>query len=351
MPRMRKTRVRLLGILFLGLLIPTYVCAAPMTLTSPQTTLQISNMPTTETKLTLVNDKLRIENLMEEDMFKYVIAKLTLIGSTNKEVLTKDAQRVDTQAYDVQLVIPPIEDGSYSLTLYSCIERYGTYRAFLDNIVGIEVKNGKASFKTTSGYSHNFKITNSYRLTEDMYVPETTKEEDLKVLTTLAHKITTGAKDDYEKALKVHDWVANYIYYDYDAHTDTNSLSIDAIDVYRSRQSICVGYADLYKELMRILDIPCKTVTGVALSEGVRKEWDSTNSTSINHIWNEVYVNNRWVIVDTTWDSPNSVKDGKKTTTGKVSHMYFDTTLKVFSMDHLLVPLNEVTSSSLNQVN
>lgn len=348
MPRMKKTRLRLLSILALGLLTPTYVCATPVTLTSPQATLQISNIPTSTTKLMLVNDKLRIQSLMEEDMFNYVIAKFTRIGGANQEVLTKDAQRVNNQAYDIQLVIPPIEDGSYSLTLYGSKERYGTYHAFLDNIVGLDVKNGKATFKTTSGYSHNFKITNAYRLTDDMYIPETTKEADLKILTTLATKITAGAKDDYEKALKVHDWVANYIYYDYDAHTNMNSLSIEAIDVYHSRQSICVGYADLYKELMRVLGIPCKTVTGVALSEGVRKEWDSTNSTDINHVWNEVYVNNRWVTVDTTWDSPNSLKDGKKSTNGKVSHMYFDTALKVFSMDHLLVAPNNVVSNSIN---
>lgn len=324
-------------LMFLCSVMPITAWATPVKLTSAPAIMQISNLKTAPTKLNFINDKLRIQDLEQVNHFNYVIAKLIPIDGNGVEVRTSAAQRTDKDVYDIQLVIPPMEDGEYALTLYSSSERYGTYRSFLTNNIGVTVKNGKAYFKLSAAYSHNYTLYNSYTLTEDLTTPETTDEQDLAVLTNLAYKITEGLTDDYSKALKVHDWIARNIYYDYDAYNTKQYGALTAIDVYNSKRTVCAGYADLYKELMRILGIPCKYVSGIALNEGVFSDWSDYADNKINHAWNEVYADGRWIVLDVTWDSPNKYVNGVKSTKGEVLHTYFDTTLKVFSMDHKII--------------
>ena len=61
--------------------------------------------------------------------------------------------------------------------------------------------------------------------------------------------------------------------------------------------------------------------------------WDEINSKKILHAWNEVYVNNRWVIEDTTWDSGYVNLDTLKFGFHLCS-VYFDPSAEVFARDH-----------------
>ena len=103
----------------------------------------------------------------------------------------------------------------------------------------------------------------------------------------------------------------------------------------------CLGYANLYAALCRASSIPCNVVTGYALgvSGSSGSSWDDAgiNATDANHAWNEVYVDNRWVIVDTTWDSKNSISGGEATSDGAVSHLYFDANILFFSANHKIL--------------
>lgn len=57
-----------------------------------------------------------------------------------------------------------------------------------------------------------------------------------------------------------------------------------------------------------------------------------------NHAWNEVYVTDRWVILDTTWNSNNKYSNKKfSENTGLSNYKYFDISIGWFSTDHLIV--------------
>lgn len=142
-------------------------------------------------------------------------------------------------------------------------------------------------------------------------------------LVELSNEICKGAVDDYDKLLKIHDWVCENIHYDYDdIQGISEPIGMNAIDVYRYRRGVCGGYADLTCILVQAQNIPCQLVTGMVIRN------------TASHVWNRAYVNNRWVNIDTTFDSSSTYKDGEYHTSKDVSHKYFDITDWSFANDH-----------------
>lgn len=57
----------------------------------------------------------------------------------------------------------------------------------------------------------------------------------------------------------------------------------------------CTDFADLLTTLARAAQIPARTVYGLAYRDG-------SNPVFMYHAWNELYVNDRWIAVDPTWN-------------------------------------------------
>lgn len=149
----------------------------------------------------------------------------------------------------------------------------------------------------------------------------------------LAGKITAGSRTDYEKALAVHDWLSSNIWYDYDYYhyhlltsvspesyegkwsleyleSVSDTFSTDPLEVLKSQRTVCAGYTRLTNDLLRAAGIPARTVSN-------QDQWDA-------HAWTEAYVDDRWMIIDTTWDCLNEWQDGQKRVTKECRHTYFD---------------------------
>lgn len=116
-----------------------------------------------------------------------------------------------------------------------------------------------------------------------------------------AQELAKGKKTAEEKARAVYDYVIANIAYDKNlANTVTTDYLPNIDRTLSTKKDICYGYAALYAAMMRSLDIPTKLVMG--------------DSAYVNeyHAWNEVYLNGKWVIIDTTVDS--GLKQGNKAT-------------------------------------
>ena len=180
--------------------------------------------------------------------------------------------------------------------------------------------------------------------------PSAKFESEDRSIVALSKEITAGISSNYEKAKAIHDWVCNNISYDYDflnatkryrgdlltaAPDDLKAASLDYTEIaYRTSaigtleigRTICSGYASLSVALLRAAGIPAKYVTGMA-----------SGSETVNHAWTEAYVDKRWIIMDTTWDSGNKWEGGKVTASpGLIRHQYFDPSLEAFSKDHVI---------------
>lgn len=227
----------------------------------------------------------------------------------------------------------PLDDGNYKVSVYMQNKGDTGYWGYYENIP-VKVADGTVSFTPSSVYSSNCdNYAKNSILNPNNYLESTIyNAEEKKELKTLADKIIKGASNDYDKLLKIHDWVADNIYYDDDALYSGHYGATDAYGTYKNKKSVCQGYAELSNELLRLEGIPCRVVSGYAIWTS-SQSWETVDHSGTNHAWNEAYVDGRWAIMDTTWDSSNIYENGKFNK-GNINHVYFDPTLKAFSIDH-----------------
>lgn len=199
----------------------------------------------------------------------------------------------------------------------------GHYKIDIYN-VDTETRVPKRVFSTTTQTSEKV-----YLLPNGKDIPSENKE-----IVNLAKDITKGITDDFQKAKAVHDWVSQNISYDYERFQNkTAGPYQSALTVLNTRIAVCEGYSNLTASLLRSLGIKTKVVAGLGgsfYSPGYEQFEDSPGINfhdsafdDSRHAWNEAYVNNRWVIMDTTWSSGNGNK------------IYFDMTESEFRKNHI----------------
>jgi transglutaminase-like putative cysteine protease len=181
-------------------------------------------------------------------------------------------------------------------------------------------------------------------------LPSRDVQSDDLVIAVLASRITAGIEDDYDRAMAIHDWVCENIWYDYDVYEQRVPFYImDAKSVLHLGRGVCAGYANLTAALLRASDIPAKVVSGYAWYAGDPNEPGVLADKSTNHAWNEAFANGRWIMIDTTWDSGNDWRYGKKEkSNGLRGYEYFDISLEAFSSNHALEPYSETHIKTLS---
>ena len=105
-----------------------------------------------------------------------------------------------------------------------------------------------------------------------------------------------NTKDEREIIKIIHDYIINNTKYDSDK-SDRNIEKYNSNIAYGpllQGYGLCGGYTDAMAIFLDYYDIPNYKV----ISE--------------NHIWNAVYLNNKWYHLDLTWDDP-VMKDGSNT--------------------------------------
>lgn len=105
----------------------------------------------------------------------------------------------------------------------------------------------------------------------------------------LALSATRGVNDPWEKAKRIQHWVHTKV-------SDKNfSITFAAAnEVARNLSGDCTEHSVLAAAMCRAVEIPSRVVIGLVL---VEKE-----SAFGYHMWAEVFVNQRWVAIDPTWD-------------------------------------------------
>jgi hypothetical protein len=169
-------------------------------------------------------------------------------------------------------------------------------------------------------------------------LPTASIQSDNEKIIARSKTITGSVSGKYEQARAIHDWVAENLWYDSDAikkGTYTNNTALDLVD---GGIAVCEGYANLTIALLRAAGIPAKFVAGYALGNGFPDSWaDVPESIEPKHAWVEAFIDNRWIVMDTTWDSANKYGDGEKTASGKAIQAYFDISVADLSADHKII--------------
>ncbi len=109
--------------------------------------------------------------------------------------------------------------------------------------------------------------------------------------------------DPWRLARAVHDYVADRVEYDVASYRAGVYPPQDAATTFRTRRSVCAGYAALFEAIGRAAGLTVETVVGRA--RGV-----VTEGMGEGHAWSAVKLDGRWHLVDTTWDAGYVSADG-----------------------------------------
>lgn len=148
---------------------------------------------------------------------------------------------------------------------------------------------------------------------------KTVKEYNRKIEKTvngLAYSLKLTEGTEYERELKIHDWLCQNVEYDKDGH-DLNNVtkfivSHNIIGVFAHHKAQCEGIAKAAKVLLNAVDIRCIVATGIA------KGKHETGP----HAWNIVNIDNKPYQVDITWDI--GCNEGQPTNALPGSRIYYD---------------------------
>ena len=101
-----------------------------------------------------------------------------------------------------------------------------------------------------------------------------------------------GDVSDYEKICRIYNYMTENIRYDYSHLSDPNyTLQYTAYAALVNKTSVCQGYATLFYRLALEVGIDTRIITGLAGTS----ELDY-------HSWNIVKLNNKYYLLDATWD-------------------------------------------------
>lgn len=164
----------------------------------------------------------------------------------------------------------------------------------------------------------------------------------------LASRITRDFRNEEERARAAFAWIAMNIAYDtkginkaqkvrfsYTSEEDLQAQKAAfrkdlASKVLKKRRALCEGYATLYQEICKLLDIECVIVPGTAkrfASEIGKKDLPS------NHAWNAIKIEGRWQLVDITW-AAGSVDFSKMLFRKEYKSAYFSCSPEEFALKH-----------------
>ena len=116
----------------------------------------------------------------------------------------------------------------------------------------------------------------------DQYVQSIGKVEDEKLALTLIKPWKT----EIEKVRSIFTWMVKNISYDYVGLKNGNPV-YETKDILLKHISICEGYANLFVDLCKKVNIECNKIIGIT-PEG-------------KHAWNTVRIDKKWYLLDATW--------------------------------------------------
>ena len=117
--------------------------------------------------------------------------------------------------------------------------------------------------------------------------------EAIKKAQTLASK----GSNNNDKIKYIYEFVVKNYTYDYEKANNINDIAKtiayipNVSKVYSEKKGICYDYSVLLASMLRSVGVPTKVVTGY------------TPNATVYHAWNNVYVNSKWNVIDSTYDA------------------------------------------------
>jgi len=118
----------------------------------------------------------------------------------------------------------------------------------------------------------------------------------------LVQFLVSDGRDDFHKVKILHDWIADNIEYDVDSYFSGTKAESSGTNTLQRRRAVCHGYGSLMEQMCAIAEIPCRSISGYGRGYGFATG-RRMKAGQENHVWNAVYIDKRWYLVDVTWDA------------------------------------------------
>lgn len=172
--------------------------------------------------------------------------------------------------------------------------------------------------------------SNSYQIVDQIALSIPTANSSS--IENLANYIQSKSTDELSKARMIFRWMTKNIKYDEVAYSSGMYRSCDAQSVFKSKQSVCAGFSNLFKAIAEKCGLESEVIHGYAKGYGYKpgKKFKETD-----HAWNKVKINGQWKLLDVTWGEGycKSV-NGKLKAVKKLNDFYFCTDPYAFLFDH-----------------
>lgn len=223
----------------------------------------------------------------------FVASATTVFADTiDFEVNTADStveiKNVSTN-YSSYKVIVDKDDEEYIYNLVDTTESFPLQMGSGKYTISLLGSNDGRRFRLISKETINVKLVeNAVFLSSNQTVNWNDKSET----TAFAQKLTMNAKTDQEKFDAIYDYVINNISYDYALAKSLPKGYIPNADfTLADGTGICYDFAAITAAMLRSVDVPAKLIKGYSVY------------TPVYHAWNEVLINGKWIVVDTSTDS------------------------------------------------
>lgn len=237
-----------------------------------------------------------------------------------------------------------LEDGSYYLCMY--IFEDGTTTEYTSVIGPCDIqftkKGNKLEFIKPVCCDHNKTLLDTLDYNDPRLLAPSNKIQSHNTnITNLAKQLKQNAIEKRTSIIaEVNRWVAKNVSYDKDSLNDDFYIKLNhsALSTLQKGRSVCQGYTMLTVAFLRALNIPALGMLCCA-TPTVEDKLRSKKSKSSNHIFPIAWFDNRWVLMDTTWNSHHVYDNrdysfGRRDLTKVYPFKYFDSTLEFFSSTH-----------------
>ncbi len=188
-------------------------------------------------------------------------------------------------------------------------------------------------------------------------IPGTDVYEDMSsykisFMRSMSDKITAGASSDYDKLLKLYEYVTGEFYYDsvaFSTHSyqyanpynnlynHVNKIASPNSDNQGRVATTCQGFSAIFLALARAQGIPTRFVFGHRATSPLNS-WETEQNIGVkDHWWVESYVDGRWIFIDPTIGTNN--KWNKNTGVwqyfGLTNYTYFDPSQEQIAVSHI----------------
>lgn len=178
------------------------------------------------------------------------------------------------------------------------------------NNITLETRTDRKIWESKLKYSYKLMPKQGKKYYLDAWNNEEELEKSIKGLNEKVNGILSGASGSrFDKVKYIHDYLVDNVEYDKNDRINNGNLYGALIE----GSAVCEGYSKAFQYLLNLLDIPNILVYGDGINSNNEKEY---------HSWNYVQMEDgKWYAVDTTWDDPIIVGNGK--ITDKIKHEYF----------------------------